>query len=242
MNGELKSGMQCAEFEALLAEALDGLISGPKLEQFGVHREQCGNCGPLYAEAEAGLRWLKALDEVEPPANLMRSVLAETTGVVEVEATARPSWKTRLREWAAPILGPAWATVRQPRFVMSFGMAFFSITMVLNLTGLKVQNLRYLDLRPSALVRTYYDTQAKLVKYYDNLRFVYEVESRVRELKQAATPEENPQPKKQKKSDDNTSGDPEKKHNQNYGREAGRVVLARSEKLGPMDPPVGRES
>ena len=42
-----------------------------------------------------------------------------------------------------------------------------------------------LDLHPSAIKRTYYQTTAKVVKYYENIRVVYEVESRVREFKHA---------------------------------------------------------
>src|SRR6202041_2573010 len=80
--------------------------------------------------------------------------------------------------------------VRQPRFVMSFGMAFFSLSMVLNLAGVKVKDVRQADLRPSAIKRTYFETSGKVVKYYENIRFVYEIESRVREFKRATTPAE----------------------------------------------------
>ncbi len=40
-----------------------------------------------------------------------------------------------------------------------------------------------MSLRPAAIRHTYYNTQARVVRYYENIRFVYEVESRVRELK-----------------------------------------------------------
>jgi Mg-chelatase subunit ChlI len=100
---------------------------------------------------------------------------------------------------------------------------------VLNFTGVKVSDLRRVDLRPATLARTYYEAQGKLVKYYENIRFVYEVESRVREIKQAAAPEEKPRPKEPeqpKRRNDNTSGDPDKKQNENYSREESRAVVA----------------
>src|SRR6185369_657603 len=82
MPGEAKNGMQCAEFDALLNDVLDGdaSLSGPKLESFQAHARVCAVCGPLLAEADAGRRWLKSLAEVEPPSNLVHNILVATTG------------------------------------------------------------------------------------------------------------------------------------------------------------------
>ena len=80
--------------------------------------------------------------------------------------------------------------MRQPRFVMSFGMIFFSFSLGLNVAGVKPADVAKVDLRPSALRHAYNDAQIKVVKYYDNIRFVYEIESKVRELKRANTPAE----------------------------------------------------
>ena len=77
---------------------------------------------------------------------------------------------------------------RQPRFAMSFGMAFFSLSISLSLAGVKVSDVRRVDLRPSAIKRTYYETTGRVVKYYENIRFVYEIESRVREFKRVTAP------------------------------------------------------
>ena len=77
---------------------------------------------------------------------------------------------------------------RQPRFAMSFGMAFFSLSISLSLAGVKVSDVRHVDLRPSAIKRTYYETTGRVVKYYENIRFVYEIESRVREFKRVTAP------------------------------------------------------
>ena len=75
------NGMQCNEFDLLLADAIDGVLSGAKLERFQAHSRSCPGCGPLLAEAQAGRDWLKGLTEVEPPASLVNSILASTTGV-----------------------------------------------------------------------------------------------------------------------------------------------------------------
>jgi hypothetical protein len=115
---------------------------------------------------------------------------------------------------------------------MSFGMAFFTLSVTLSLAGVKLSDLRHMDLRPSAIRRTYYETTGKVVKYYENIRFVYEIESRVRQFKEAATPAEPPaeqqnnNDRKNKTKNDN-SGQPEQKQERNnYSREGNQPIFA----------------
>src|SRR5512146_1633065 len=118
MYGETQSGMQCLEFDALLADALDGALTGADRERFEAHKTSCSACGPLFAEAQLGRQWLGALREVEPPANLVHNILAATIGRVETAPDVRPRedrWQ-RLRGWVQPVLAP----ILQPRFAMSF--------------------------------------------------------------------------------------------------------------------------
>ena len=75
-------------------------------------------------------------------------------------------------------------TMLQPRLAMTAAMAFFSIALTLNLTGIRLNQFRASDLKPSTILRTCYETKAKVVRYSDNLRVVYELESRVRDLQQ----------------------------------------------------------
>ena len=225
MTGDPKSAMQCPEFEALLTEALDNQLNGAENERFQAHRAECAACGAMYAEAETGFRLLHSLAEAEPPADFVHNIMMATAGVTEVEgAPVKPpseGWWDSVRNWAPRIVAP----VLQPRFAMSFGMAFFSLSVLLNVAGIKLADLRYVDLRPSTLVRYYYETSGRLVKYYENIRFVYEIESRVQRLKQATSPDENSQPDKNKnqdKNDNKKSGEPDKK----ISREEGQAVLA----------------
>src|SRR5205085_11539636 len=103
------------------------------------------------------------------------------------QAAARePSaWLQKLRAFAAPLIQP----VLQPRFALSFAMAFFSISTALSLGGVKLNNLTAASLAPSTLannaIRSFHETSARAAHYYDNLRFVYELESKYRELKNA---------------------------------------------------------
>ena len=65
---------------------------------------------------------------------------------------------------------------------MTAAMAFFSVALTLNLTGIQSTDLRASDLRPSSITRSFAQANAHVVRYYDNLRVVYELESRVHDL------------------------------------------------------------
>jgi hypothetical protein len=73
-------------------------------------------------------------------------------------------------------------TLLQPRLAMTAAMAFFSIALTLNLLGVRLNNLHVSDLRPSSIKRNFYEANAHVTRYYTNLKVVYELESRVRDL------------------------------------------------------------
>jgi hypothetical protein len=135
---------------------------------------------------------------------LVENVLASTTGIASgrlgsAVLTTQPqvSWLERVQAWALGVGEPVWGTIRQPRFAMSFGMAFFALSVGLTVLGVKPANVREISLRPTALRHSYNMTQARVVRYYENIRFVYEMESRVREFKRSVTPAE-PGPRRRK--------------------------------------------
>jgi hypothetical protein len=235
MPDHTSNGMQCNEFDLLLSDALDGVLSGPGLDRFEAHARACKTCGPLLAEAEAGRQWLKGLTEVEPPASLVNNILASTTGVDSQRlrttlraAQPRVSW---LEHVQASFLEPIWAMVRQPRFAMSFGMAFFALSVGLTMAGVKPADLAQISLRPSAVRRTYYNTQARVVRYYDNVRLVYEVQAAVRGIKRNLNPAE-PGRTKQNDHKNDTTQQPEQKQERNYSQTGEQIVLA-SAHVGP---------
>src|SRR5438105_4060149 len=259
MPGKEDNRMSCSEFDALLSQAIDGTLAGDRLSEFENHARVCKLCGPLLHEAEAGRSWLKSLTEVEPPDQLVSNILLRTSGMLSsrhVTGEHVPtSWLGRIRNWAGVLASPVVVMARQPRFAMSFGMAFFTLSVTLSLAGVKLSDLRHMDLRPSSIRRTYYETTGRVVKYYENIRFVYEIESRVRQFKEAATPAEQPREQQQENNDqkdktkNNTSGQPEQKQERNYSQEGNQPVFAslpdeqglqpaRILRVGTADPPV----
>jgi hypothetical protein len=210
----------CGEWETLLTDALDGLLTPEEEAKFAAHKAACPACAGLYEEARKGREWLEFLSpEPDVPAGLLDKILAKTgpgqkdhpewagdavpvaAGAGVVPAFVPPVWQQ-------PGLMTRMRAAMQPRVLMTAAMAFFSIALTLNMTGFRVQNvhvtpMRLTDLRPRAM-RAYMERQfttasVPIVRYYDHLRFVYEVESRVREWRGEAESEEQPSENQQPK-------------------------------------------
>ncbi len=255
--GDRGPQMECTEFEALLSEAMDGdgQLSPARQKSFDAHRRVCAVCGPLFADVQAGRQWLQSLEAVEPPVHLVHNILSATSGVISRRAVATTDgarttpFGERVREWWDSFFTPTTAFVRQPRFVMSFGMIFFSFSLALSAAGVKPKDVARVDLRPSALRHAYVDAQIKVVQYYDNIRFVYEIESKLRELKRANAPVE-PAPELQKNEQkqnrkNDTNGQPEsdrpdQRQDRNYSQEYNQPVLA-ALRFGAPSTPVSRD-
>jgi hypothetical protein len=229
MNNDRQHGMECSQFEALLAEALDGTLGAETGARFTAHKDSCDICGPMFMEVQEGMLLLNDLPDLEPPTNLLHNILARTTmAEAKGEVAPRPmkiGWMERLRvKLPSPLSGMLHA-----RFATSFCMAFFSISLTLNLLGIRVTEMKRVDWRPTAIKRTvvlqYTHVQAKVQSYYDNMRLVLEVEAKVRQLKSITAPAQdnnnnntNPKPDKQNKNTTpDTSGRPQE--HENYSRE-----------------------
>ena len=122
---------------------------------------------------------------------------------------------------------------------MSFGMAFFRLPCWLTLR-LHVADLKHVDMSTKGLQKSYYSTQARVVRYYENIRLVYEIESRVRDLRRAATPdkqEEEETPKNNPKKGNFPAAEPQvpKLH-----LEAGQLMLASCPAVVEQETPQAR--
>ncbi len=223
--------ISCPDFDLLLSDAMDGALSGSQRASFEHHVNTCRTCGPIFADTQAGRHWLRSLEPMPVPVNLVHNILAATS-MKDIAVTVRPeqreSWFDRLARVLGGALAPAYKSVRQPRFALNASMAFFSITLLLNVAGIRLSELHLANLNPENIKTNaslkYYETTARVVKYYENIRFVYELESTVRELKRATSSPQQEESAPEKKYDDTTQK-PEKKQNQ-YVRERSGIVVA----------------
>jgi hypothetical protein len=224
----------CTRCEALLADALDHTLSTGEQAVFDLHLATCADCTRMYMDARRGADWLVMLKtpQPEPSADLLQRILAATGPAAETQTAVQASVEPNTL-FSGPMLVPAVApaayagnvipfrqrvtsafriqtlrhTFMQPRLAMTAAMAFFSIALTLNLTGVHITALRASDLKPSSLKRSFYDTNARVVRSIDNLRVVYEFESRVSDLRRRDT-ESTPAP--DNSNQNNPSGDQKK--------------------------------
>ena len=187
----IPSSPACGQWETLLAEALDGLLMPADEATFSAHMAVCPACTALFEEARQGREWLQfLLPEPEVPAGLLDKILAKTgpgqpaeyvlaasggNAIPMIPAWQRPGFMGYIRRFA------------EPRLMMTAAMAFFSIAMTLNLTGVRLSDLRLSNLRPTA-VRSFMERRltmasTPIIRYYDHMRLVYEVQTRMRELR-----------------------------------------------------------
>jgi Putative zinc-finger len=208
----IPSSAACGQWEILLPDALDGHLTPEEEAQFQQHMAACAACTALYRESRKGREWLEFLSpEPEVPAGLVDRILAHTGpghapalplagAPIPVPAGGVPIELLTTANWQKPGFMGLVRRFAEPRLMMTGATAFFSIALTLNMMGVRVTSLRVSDLRPTAM-KSFMERQltmasVPIIRYYDHLRFVYEVESRVRELRgnPGSEGQENPNP------------------------------------------------
>ena len=231
MNEDFKNGMECSEFEALLADALDNAIAADARTAFDEHGRSCAVCGPMLAEALEGMLMVRGLAELEPPKNLVHNILAATNRkeatAEQIAEEAKLGWIERLRRSLQPGVGG----LLHSRFAMSFAMAFFSLSITLTLAGVKITDVKNMVEHPSMLRKTvvlgYTNVEAKVTSYYENLRLVYQVQAKVRELKKNTVPVSGPGENQQQNRKSEPDGGREKL-NEDYSMERDGSLIAQT--------------
>jgi hypothetical protein len=190
--GNIPNSPACGLWETLLADALDGLLRPEDEATFSSHMAVCPSCTSLFEEARRGREWLEFLSpEPEVPEGLLDKILAQTGPGHTSEyklATADNVLPMAIPAWQRPGIMGRVRRFAEPRLLMTAAMAFFSIALTLNMTGVRLTDIRLSNLRPTA-VRSFMERRltmasTPIIRYYDHLRLVYEVQSRMRELRQ----------------------------------------------------------
>ncbi len=143
------------------------------------HAADCPECRELLNDVTGVVQLLSRIDEVEPPPELITRIAFQTPVGRLREPHELPGFWSRLAtKWLQPVL--------QPRLAMGMAMTILSFAMLEKCTGVRVQHIQAADLSP---VRIWDGVEGKglrikdrAVKYYENIRLVYEIETRLREL------------------------------------------------------------
>lgn len=172
----------CEQTEARLSDYLEGLLQPAERMAFDAHVATCKECAAIVASVEHVVTSMHAMEEVEPPPQLIYSILDKTLGPRD----AVTGW------------GAAWAWIRglaNPRFAYGAVSVTATFLMIATASGFSWRKPKLADLRPATVYRNA-DRQAHLVyarstKFVSDLRVVYEIQARWHEDTQIpTTPEE----------------------------------------------------
>jgi len=173
--------LSCTKLETILCDYLDGTLSKSDAQQLERHLEGCPSCAQLANDAKAAVSFLERVEALEPPSELITKILYRLPAGEEPVPIAPAEHKTGIVAWIRRLFEP----VLQPRFVMGMAMTILSFSMVGRVAGIPQKPVEAADLDP---VKIWWSIDSKLhrtwnhaVKYYENLRLVYEIEHRLRE-------------------------------------------------------------
>ena len=187
--------MGCEACEAMCLDAVDGTLTAVEQVVFDRHVAGCMECAEQFSEARRGAAWMEMLKEhrPEPSPGLMQRILAQTSEAEISKVFPRFGAVPTPRFAVVPQRGfqeKLWDSIEaaftfdtsqshfQPRMAMTAAMAFFSIALTLNLSG-----VRLADLRPGTIQRTVAEARASVSRQFQGMKVVYQVESRVNELR-----------------------------------------------------------
>jgi hypothetical protein len=168
--------MTCAELEILLCDYVDGTLRGEEKTALESHLAGCSACAELAKDVAGVTAFIETVAPAEPPAELLTRILHEAP-------TARPS--TEKRSWWWILTGGPVKALLQPRYVMGMAMTVLSFSMIARFAHIEPRQLRPADLDPVKIWASIDDRTHRMwdrtMKYYDNLRLVIEIQSRLKE-------------------------------------------------------------
>ena len=179
----------CALTEERLSDSLEGLLSREDVAAFSTHTAGCADCQKLIATVGPLVLRMQRMEMLEEPEQLTAKILDATLGPRKTKA----GWEL-LAGWATGLL--------QPRVAMGLATAMASFVIVLHTVGVTPNKLKKADLSPAGVFRAAnrqaHLTYARGVKFVNDLRVVYEIQSRLQPEPQPATvPVHEPAPQEQ---------------------------------------------
>jgi anti-sigma factor RsiW len=184
--------MTCAHLEIALCDYLDGTLAAAEKAEVERHLSECAACAEMARDAGSAMAFIERVADVEPPPQLITRMFA-IPGMREARVSVRHGIQGWFRNLVQPIL--------QPRMVMGLSLTILFFGMMARCAGIPGRQLSPADLNPSRVLAGLEDRVhrgwERSAKFYENLRFVYQIQSRLREWRDqqdqdaAAAPAEN---------------------------------------------------
>jgi len=173
--------MNCADFEKILAGYIDGTLDDTERRGVEGHASSCAACREFMSEVSGAVAFLKRAGEVLPPPELVTRIAYQAPiGRTRQPFETQGVWSKVSAGWLQPLL--------RPRFAMGIAMTFLSFTMLQRCTGVQVQHIQPADLSPVRIWGGVEDRVVRVkdraIKYYENIRLVYEIETRLKDLQE----------------------------------------------------------
>ena len=178
--------MKCGEVEARICDYLDGTLPDEDRATLEQHLAVCVACGELARDAARAMAFLERTADVEMPPQLVTRILDETRS----GRHGRLGASGGLRGWIRGLLAP----VLQPRLVMGMALTVLSFSMMAKCAGVSPRQLTAADLEPARVWASLDDrvhrTWNRGVQFYESIRFIYDVRTRIREWTEQQEEEE----------------------------------------------------
>ena len=160
--------MNCADVEILICDYVDGTLAPAARAEVERHLAECPTCTELARDSAEAVRFIQRAADVEPPQELISQILFD------------PPWhKQRGTRFFT-----RFHSLLQPRFAMGMALTVLSIAMIMP----KMRNFQPTDLSPAAVwagIEGRADRLwARTLKYYDNLKFIYQIRATLRDWQQ----------------------------------------------------------
>lgn len=183
--------MNCADAEILICDY--ATLSSAERFELERHLGECPACAELARDSAAAVRFMESAADVEPPPELITRIL--------FDAPWSKAKSTRARSWLSAILSP----ILQPKYAMGMAMTILSISMLARWVA-PVKQIKPSDLQPAKVWAGLEDravrTWGRTVKFYENLKFVYQIQTTLREWQQQDQEQRNGQSNSERKTED----------------------------------------
>ena len=170
-----------------ISEYLEKRLGPSPRAEFEAHLSSCLECRQMVEDVRQVMEMCEEVEPLQPSPWLVPKIIQATTG------QRKPKWTERLLGTIRPLL--------QPRVAYGISMAVFSISFLLHAANINIRSLTLRDLNPGTWAYRANSKGHLLVaraeKYYYDLRVVYEIQNRLRELRNN---QEEQRPRIQKKN------------------------------------------
>ena len=169
--------MKCADVEILLCDYVDGTLRAEEKTALESHLAGCSGCAELAKDVAGATEFIGRVAVAEPPAELLTRILHQVPSGRHKSVERESWWRKLFGGWVHGVL--------QPRYAMGMAMTVLSFSMIAKFAHIEPRNLTPADLDPVKVWASIDDRTHRIwdraVKYYDNLRLVIEIQSRLKE-------------------------------------------------------------